>query len=123
MAREPEAVSAKHGIGSVSKIPRRIIASPKSARERQESKVMTASLVFKAADGTHLETSACPPSSAPPTTLGDRRRHCLQCPKNTRKSGRSGLAASPNAQITEFDESLLGWKEYEMEVRRDTADN
>ncbi|MEZ5986844.1 MAG: carbamoyl-phosphate synthase large subunit [Hyphomonas sp.] len=35
---------------------------------------------------------------------------------------RSGLAASPNAQIL-VDESLLGWKEYEMEVVRDTADN
>ena len=35
---------------------------------------------------------------------------------------RTGLAASPNAQIL-VDESLLGWKEFEMEVVRDTADN
>ena len=35
---------------------------------------------------------------------------------------RSGLEASPMAQIL-IDESLLGWKEYEMEVVRDTADN
>jgi carbamoyl-phosphate synthase large subunit len=35
---------------------------------------------------------------------------------------RTGLAASPNAQIL-IDESLLGWKEYEMEVVRDKADN
>ena len=35
---------------------------------------------------------------------------------------RSGLAASPTAQIL-VDESLLGWKEYEMEVVRDKADN
>ncbi|MFB2530927.1 carbamoyl-phosphate synthase large subunit [Paracoccus sp. p3-h83] len=35
---------------------------------------------------------------------------------------RSGLDASPVAQIL-VDESLLGWKEYEMEVVRDTADN
>ena len=35
---------------------------------------------------------------------------------------RTGLAASPMAQIL-IDESLLGWKEYEMEVVRDTADN
>ncbi|MCB9972232.1 MAG: carbamoyl-phosphate synthase large subunit [Hyphomonas sp.] len=35
---------------------------------------------------------------------------------------RSGLAASPSAQIL-VDESLLGWKEYEMEVVRDKADN
>ncbi|NQY12422.1 MAG: carbamoyl-phosphate synthase large subunit [Henriciella sp.] len=35
---------------------------------------------------------------------------------------RSGIAASPVAQIL-VDESLLGWKEFEMEVVRDKADN
>ncbi len=35
---------------------------------------------------------------------------------------RSGLDASPVNQIL-IDESLLGWKEFEMEVVRDTADN
>ena len=35
---------------------------------------------------------------------------------------RTGLEASPVAQIL-IDESLLGWKEFEMEVVRDKADN
>ena len=35
---------------------------------------------------------------------------------------RSGLDASPQRQIL-IDESLLGWKEFEMEVVRDVADN
>ena len=35
---------------------------------------------------------------------------------------RTGMEASPMAQIL-VDESLLGWKEFEMEVVRDTADN
>ncbi|RWR28993.1 carbamoyl-phosphate synthase large subunit [Sinirhodobacter populi] len=35
---------------------------------------------------------------------------------------RSGLDASPVAQVL-IDESLLGWKEFEMEVVRDRADN
>ena len=35
---------------------------------------------------------------------------------------RTGMDASPVNQIL-VDESLLGWKEYEMEVVRDTADN
>ncbi|MFZ5749934.1 MAG: carbamoyl-phosphate synthase large subunit [Pseudomonadota bacterium] len=35
---------------------------------------------------------------------------------------KSGLEASPVAQVL-IDESLLGWKEFEMEVVRDTADN
>ncbi len=34
----------------------------------------------------------------------------------------NGLAASPKAQVL-IDESLLGWKEFEMEVVRDRADN
>ena len=35
---------------------------------------------------------------------------------------RTGMDASPVNQIL-VDESLLGWKEYEMEVVRDKADN
>ena len=35
---------------------------------------------------------------------------------------RTGMDASPMGQIL-VDESLLGWKEFEMEVVRDTADN
>ena len=35
---------------------------------------------------------------------------------------RSGLSASPTNEVL-IDESLLGWKEYEMEVVRDKADN
>jgi len=35
---------------------------------------------------------------------------------------RSGLVASPTNEVL-VDESLLGWKEYEMEVVRDKADN
>ncbi|WP_321397478.1 carbamoyl-phosphate synthase large subunit [Emcibacter sp.] len=35
---------------------------------------------------------------------------------------KSGIEASPMGQVL-IDESLLGWKEYEMEVVRDTADN
>jgi carbamoyl-phosphate synthase large subunit len=33
-----------------------------------------------------------------------------------------GIAASPIGEV-QIDESLLGWKEYELEVMRDTADN
>ncbi|MEM9234973.1 MAG: carbamoyl phosphate synthase large subunit, partial [Pseudomonadota bacterium] len=35
---------------------------------------------------------------------------------------RAGIDASPNGQVL-IDESLLGWKEFEMEVVRDRADN
>ncbi|QIK76374.1 carbamoyl-phosphate synthase large subunit [Nocardioides piscis] len=36
--------------------------------------------------------------------------------------GGSGLAASPTTEVL-LEESILGWKEYELEVMRDTADN
>ena len=35
---------------------------------------------------------------------------------------RAGLEASPTSEVL-IEESLIGWKEYEMEVVRDTADN
>ncbi len=34
----------------------------------------------------------------------------------------SGLDASPTTEVL-IEESVLGWKEYEMEVVRDKADN
>src|SRR5690606_23509644 len=34
----------------------------------------------------------------------------------------SGLALSPTTEVL-LEESILGWKEYELEVMRDTADN
>lgn len=38
------------------------------------------------------------------------------------KVAQTALAASPTSQIL-LEESVLGWKEYELEVMRDTADN
>ena len=52
----------------------------------------------------------------------DRRRHRLQ-PRGIRgRSSSGGLDASPTDEVL-IEESLLGWKEYEMEVVRDRADN
>ena len=42
--------------------------------------------------------------------------------KNSRAISASGLAASPTTEVL-IEESVLGWKEYEMEVVRDSADN
>ncbi|HEX2361145.1 MAG TPA: carbamoyl-phosphate synthase large subunit, partial [Jiangellaceae bacterium] len=39
-----------------------------------------------------------------------------------RRIAGSGLAASPTAEVL-LEESVLGWKEYELEVMRDRADN
>src|SRR5678815_2539565 len=43
-------------------------------------------------------------------------------PEEFEEIARNGLAASPVSQIL-VEESILGWKEYELEVMRDLNDN
>ena len=69
-----------------------------------------------------LETVGLPAIIRPAFTLGGTGGGVAYNVEEYEEICRSGLAASPNAQIL-VDESLLGWKEYEMEVVRDTADN
>ncbi len=58
----------------------------------------------------------------PAFTLGRHgRRHCYT-PRRVREDRASGVHASPIKQVL-IEESVLGWKEFEMEVVRDTADN
>jgi carbamoyl-phosphate synthase large subunit len=66
-------------------------------------------------------TSACPPSSAPPSPWAARGRRRLQ-PRRIRAPLPHRHGRLPVGQIL-VDESLLGWKEFEMEVVRDRADN
>ena len=49
------------------------------------------------------------------------RWHRVQ-PRRIREHGRSGLDLSPTTEVL-VEESLIGWKEYEMEVMRDHEDN
>jgi carbamoyl-phosphate synthase large subunit len=69
-----------------------------------------------------LETVGLPAIIRPAFTLGGTGGGVAYNVEEYEEICRSGLAASPNAQIL-IDESLLGWKEYEMEVVRDKADN
>jgi len=69
-----------------------------------------------------LETVGLPAIIRPAYTLGGTGGGIAYNVEEYEEICRSGLAASPNAQIL-IDESLLGWKEYEMEVVRDMADN
>ncbi len=69
-----------------------------------------------------IETVGLPAIIRPAFTLGGTGGGVAYNIQEYEDICRSGLAASPNAQIL-IDESLLGWKEYEMEVVRDTADN
>ncbi len=69
-----------------------------------------------------LETIGLPAIIRPAFTLGGTGGGVAYNRDDYEAICRSGLDASPMAQIL-VDESLLGWKEYEMEVVRDKADN
>ncbi len=69
-----------------------------------------------------LETVGLPAIIRPAFTLGGTGGGVAYNREDYIHICRSGMDASPVGQIL-IDESLLGWKEYEMEVVRDTADN
>ena len=68
------------------------------------------------------KTSACPRSSGRASRLAGRAAASLTTARNMSGSSAVGLEASPTTEVL-IDESLVGWKEYEMEVVRDRADN
>ncbi len=69
-----------------------------------------------------LETIGLPAIIRPAFTLGGTGGGVAYNREEYEQICKGGLDASPVGQIL-IDESLLGWKEYEMEVVRDRADN
>ncbi|MDR2857769.1 MAG: carbamoyl-phosphate synthase large subunit [Novosphingobium sp.] len=69
-----------------------------------------------------LETTGLPAIIRPSFTLGGTGGGVAYNKAEFEKIVRSGLDASPTTEVL-IEESLLGWKEYEMEVVRDRADN
>ncbi|MEH6487756.1 carbamoyl-phosphate synthase large subunit [Hyphomonas oceanitis] len=98
-----------------------IIASPEIRGENGKIKGYDRISGLKAAMDA-LETVGLPAIIRPAYTLGGTGGGIAYNVEEYEEICRSGIAASPNAQIL-IDESLLGWKEYEMEVVRDKADN
>ena len=58
----------------------------------------------------------------PSFTMGGVGSGFAHDPEELRKIAGTGLAASPVTEVL-IEESILGWKEYELEVMRDKADN
>src|SRR5205807_10500693 len=58
----------------------------------------------------------------PSFTLGGTGGGTAFNPEEYEEIVRSGLAASPIHEVL-IEESILGWKEFELEVMRDLADN
>ena len=69
-----------------------------------------------------LETTGLPSIIRPSFTLGGTGGGIAYNKDEFIKIVRGGLEASPTTEVL-IEESLLGWKEYEMEVVRDKADN
>jgi carbamoyl-phosphate synthase large subunit len=93
-----------------------IIAAPK----KENGKYNIAAGVAEALEA--LEHIGLPAIIRPAFTLGGTGGGVAYNRADFEAICRSGLEASPMAQIL-VDQSLLGWKEFEMEVVRDTADN
>ncbi len=58
----------------------------------------------------------------PSFTMGGTGSGIAYDERDLRRIAGSGLAASPTTEVL-LEESIIGWKEYELEVMRDTADN
>ncbi|MXP09271.1 carbamoyl-phosphate synthase large subunit [Pseudoblastomonas halimionae] len=69
-----------------------------------------------------LERTGLPAIIRPSFTLGGTGGGIAYNKAEFERIVRSGLDASPTTEVL-IEESLLGWKEYEMEVVRDRADN
>ncbi len=69
-----------------------------------------------------VETTGYPAIIRPSFTLGGTGGGVAFNPEEFEDIVRGGLAASPVSQIL-IEESILGWKEYELEVMRDLNDN
>ncbi len=93
-----------------------IIAAPK----KDNGKYDIAAGVRQAIDA--IEYVGLPAIIRPAFTLGGTGGGVAYNRDDYEAIVRSGLEASPVAQVL-VDESLLGWKEFEMEVVRDKADN
>jgi carbamoyl-phosphate synthase large subunit len=93
-----------------------IVAAPKRADGRFDVAAGVAEAMAA------LEDVGLPAIIRPAFTLGGTGGGVAYNRDDYERLCRSGLDASPAGQIL-IDESLLGWKEFEMEVVRDRADN
>ena len=93
-----------------------IIAAPKLANGKYDIKAGLAEAIDA------IEYVGLPAIIRPAFTLGGTGGGVAYNREQYEYFCRSGMEASPAAQIL-VDESLLGWKEFEMEVVRDKADN
>ena len=69
-----------------------------------------------------VKSTGYPAIIRPSFTLGGTGGGIAFNPEEFEDIARAGLAASPTSEVL-IEESILGWKEFELEVMRDLADN
>ncbi len=120
--RGPQAVPRGHGPHRAREPARR--RSPPRRRSATQAAISSATTratgIAEAMRA--LDTVGLPAIIRPAFTLGGTGGGVAYNREEFEQIARSGIDASPVGQIL-IDESLLGWKEYEMEVVRDKADN
>ncbi len=96
----------------------------KESMERIGVKVCPSGIAssLKEAEAVGLEINSFPRIIRPAFTLGGSGGGIAYNPEEFSTLCKSGLDASPVSQIL-IEKSLLGWKEYELEVMRDMVDN
>ncbi|HKJ57263.1 MAG TPA: carbamoyl-phosphate synthase large subunit [Nitriliruptoraceae bacterium] len=103
-----------------------------TAEDRQEFKDAMAEIGLESPQSTHVDSVEAAMAAAdefgfpvvlrPSFTLGGKGGGIAHDPDQLREMARQGLHDSPVHRVL-VEESVLGWKEYELEVMRDTADN
>ena len=69
-----------------------------------------------------IEDIGLPVIVRPAYILGGKGTGIAETPEQFKNLAKNGLAASPISEIL-IEQSIKGWKEFELEVMRDTADN
>ncbi|MFM7083710.1 MAG: carbamoyl phosphate synthase large subunit, partial [Hyphomicrobium sp.] len=102
--------------------PKSAIAASQEIRDK-EGRVIGYDRVTGYAEAMHaLDKIGLPAIIRPSFTLGGTGGGVAYNREEFELLAKSGIDASPVGQIL-IDESLIGWKEYEMEVVRDKSDN
>ena len=128
MALEKEGALARHGVRMIGASPRAIEKAEdrglfKKTMESIGLETPRALLAHSEAEAEEaLASIGLPAIIRPSFTLGGTGGGIAQTKEDFRKLIARGIAASPSGEIL-IEESVMGWKEYEMEVVRDKKDN
>ena len=102
------------------RVARSVICNAADLEEDADKETRVRHALSKVLEGT--ETLGWPVVVRPSFTMGGTGSGIAYTEEDLRRIAGAGLTASASTEVL-LEESILGWKEYELEVMRDTADN